>query len=398
MIVRNKIIRMTTVASTMNVILKGQLQFLSKKFDLIGITSDLDRYLNEIVTREKIKVYDVKMARNISFFADIISFFKVIRIFNQEKPQIVHSQTPKAGLLAMLAAWLMRVPVRMHSLVGIPLYYKFKGPKRCVLYVMERLTLYLSNAVYPNSIGLKKFLIENQLCNPDKIYMIGHGSSNGIDLDYFSPSFFDNNVRKTVRKELGFSDNNIVFCFVGRMVKDKGIVELVEAFKNLQKSNQSSIKLLLVGPHRHNDDPLPSAILEEIQTNRGIQYIGLQKDVRQYLFSSDVFVFPSYREGLPNAVMQACAMHLPCIVSDISGCNELVINNVNGLLIKSKDIKCLEESMARFIQNPELIKSLSIKSRQVIAEKYEQKQFWENLQNEYQRLLEKHVFKSQTNQ
>lgn len=393
MVPRKKIIRITTVASTMNVILRGQLAFLSKSFDVIGITSPDDFYFSEISQREKIIVYPVEMRRKISLWNDIISLIRIIIIFRLEKPDIVHSQTPKAGLLGMLAAWLTQVPIRVHSVVGIPMFIHNRGGlKRYILRITEKLTYYFATHIYPNSFGLKNIILQNNLCNPSKLKIIGHGSSNGIDTNFFSPFHFSNNFRNNLKKELNIPENSFIFSYVGRVVKDKGIHELLLAFISFLKvirTKKKEVFLLIVGPLRKNDDPIAKEDLCILLNHRYIKYLGLQRDVRPYLSISDVFVFPSHREGLPGSLLQACSMGLPAIATDIVGNNELVIHEVNGLLVPPKNYVELQFAMTKLYENPALISKFAKESRRLISEKYEQAAFWENLSNEYKLLLAK---------
>jgi len=388
---KQKIIRITTVASTMNVILKGQLKFVNRSFEVKGITSPDKQYFEEISEREGIRVFPVTINREISILQDLISLFKIICIFRREQPAIVHTQTPKAGMLGMIAAWLTRIPVRMHSVVGIPLFLKSKGIKGYILKQTERITYLFASDIYPNSYGVRKFLLENNLCKPSKIKMIGEGSSNGIDTDFFSKSHFDIKSKNKLKNELNIDDNSLIFCFVGRIVKDKGIHELVTAFLSLiqTKKSEKKLYLIIVGPYRQFDDPVSDEIYEIIRNHRSIKYVGLQRDIRHYLAISDVFVFPSYREGLPGALLQSCSMGLPAIVTDIIGSNEIIIHEENGIIVPPKNSSELENAMQKFCYKPDLILRYGKESRRRISEKYEQKKYWVNLENEYNLLLKK---------
>jgi glycosyltransferase involved in cell wall biosynthesis len=188
-----------------------------------------------------------------------------------------------------------------------------------------------------------------------------------------------------LKEKLYIPSDDIVFCFIGRLVKDKGINELIQAFVELNKQHPST-KLLLVGPFERELDPLLPATEEEIQNNPNIISVGFQSDVRPYLAISDVFVFPSYREGFPNVVMQAGAMELPCIVTDINGCNEIITDGVNGLIIPSKDKKVLKEKMELLLIDNDLRMQLKSVAREMITSRYEQELVWEALLKEYKSL------------
>ena len=178
--------------------------------------------------------------------------------------------------------------------------------------------------------------------------------------------------------------NDFVFLFVGRLVTDKGINELVTAFTALKKTN---LKLILLGSYEHNLDPLTNKTLDIIKNSNQIITPGFQNDVRKYFSISDVFVFPSYREGFPNVVLQAAAMGLPSIVTNINGCNEIIVDQFNGIIIPSKDANVLSDSMKKLFENKEFCNYLGSNARELICKKYNHKHVWESLENEYQRLI-----------
>lgn len=387
---KHKLIRVTTISSTMTSILKGQMKFISDYFDVVAVTSKYDDYFEEIEERENVKVVDLKMYRKISVFSDIISLLKMILIIRNEKPTIIHSQTPKAGLLAMSASWLLRVPIRIHSVVGVPIYSDNKGFKRLVLLFFEKLTLFFANEVFPNSNGVRDFLIQNDLCNKSKISIVGKGSSNGIDVNHFSRTHFDKSTYEKVRTELNFSKDDFVFCFVGRICIDKGINELVKAFIDLKKQiHEKPIKLLLIGPYFKNDDAIDDSIFSIINNHADIKYIGLQKEIRPYLFSSDCFVFPTYREGLPNVLLQAAAMEMPIIATNVVGCNDIILNEINGLIVEAKNSSKLIDAMRRLYNDNELCNIISGNSRQSIIDNYSQNYYWNELKKKYEYQLSK---------
>jgi glycosyltransferase involved in cell wall biosynthesis len=284
----------------------------------------------------------------------------------------------------MFAAWLARVPHRLHTVAGLPLM-EASGIKRKILNCTEKLTYQCATHVYPNSNGLKTFIVKNKFCPESKLKMIGNGSSNGIDTNHFSPIHFSRQEKASLKYQLDILSESIVFCFVGRLVKDKGINELVSTFSILN-SQFSIVKLLLVGPFERELDPLLPETEEIIQENPNIISTGYQTDVRPYLAISDIFVFPSYREGFPNVVMQAGAMELPSIVTDINGCNEIIIDGVNGLIIPPKNQEALKEKMELLIHDIDLRNRLKSNAREMITSRYEQQLVWEALLEEYKSL------------
>ena len=191
-----------------------------------------------------------------------------------------------------------------------------------------------------------------------------------------------------MKNKLNLNSNDFIFIYIGRIVADKGINELIIAFENISKKDVN-IKLLLVGSFESELDPLKKSTIDSIFNNNKIIYCGFQNDVRPYYSIADSLVFPSYREGFPNVVLQAGSMGLPSIVTDINGCNEIIINEYNGLIIRPKNITDLENAMLRMFHDTEILKKCSSNSRSLIIRKFEQKKYWQSLLSEYNNLLNK---------
>lgn len=376
-----KLVRITTIPISLSKLLKGQLRYMSEYYEVIGVSSGSE-VLKKVSEQENIRVKAIDMSRQVTPFHDIRSLIKMYKFLRKEKPQIVHTHTPKAGIVGMLAAWLARVPVRMHTVAGMPLLVH-KGFKRVILNLVERMTYMCATKVYPNSQAMKEIIIKEKLAPARKLHVIANGSSNGIDTDYFSLSNFTEEERNNLREKLNISKSDFVFIFIGRLVKDKGINELIAAFTRLKAEN---IKLLLVGPYEEELDPLLPETLSDIKNNRNIISVGWQDDVRPYFAISNALVFPSYREGFPNVVMQAGAMGLPSIVTDINGCNEIIIENENGVIIPPQDTEKLYDAMQFFLDNKEDVKRMVDNSRELITSRYEQRLVWEAILEEYRRL------------
>lgn len=381
----NKLIRITTVPVSLNVLLKGQLAFMNQFYKVIGVTSYVEAQFIEIQEREKIELVNVEFTRTISPLKDCISLYKLYVFLKKEKPFIVHSHTPKAGTIGMIAAKLAGVPHRFHTIAGLPLL-ESKGAKRKLLNIVEKITYSCATKIFPNSHGLKEIIVENKFTHADKLKVIANGSSNGIDCIHYNASLYSENDKTSLREKLGISSNDFVFIFVGRMVGDKGINELVKSFKRLS-TDVENVKLLLVGPFENNLDPLKKNTIEEIDSNNKIIAVGAQKDVRPYFAIANVLVFPSYREGFPNVVMQAGAMGLPSIVTNINGCNEIIIEGENGLIIPVKNIELLYQAMIKILNEKDEYRIMSQKSRDLVVKRYEQKYVWEQLLKEYQSLI-----------
>ena len=378
------IIRITTVPVSLNVLLKGQLAFMNQFYKVIGVSTYEEHHFAEIRNRERIELVSLTMTRTISPLKDLIALYKLYFFLKKEKPFIVHSHTPKAGTIGMIAAKLAGVPHRFHTIAGLPLL-ESKGAKRKLLNFVEKITYSCATKILPNSNGLKEIIVENKFTNANKLKVIANGSSNGIDCTHYDASLFLENDKTSLTENLGISSKDFVFIFVGRMVGDKGINELVKSFKRLS-TDVENVKLLLVGPFENNLDPLKKNTIEEIDSNNKIIAVGAQKDVRPYFAIANVLVFPSYREGFPNVVMQAGAMGLPSIVTNINGCNEIIIEGENGLIIPVKNIELLYQAMIKILNEKDEYRIMSQKSRDLVVKRYEQKYVWEQLLKEYQSL------------
>ena len=385
-----KLIRITTVPLSLKVLLKGQLRFMaSNGFDVKGVSSEGEE-LREVHENEGIAVEAITMSRKITPFQDLKSLWEMWNFLRKEKPQIVHTHTPKAGIIGMLAARLAGVPHRLHTVAGLPLM-EATGTKRKILNFVEKLTYSSATRVYPNSKGLYDFILQNNFTQSNKLKIIANGSSNGIDTAFFSPDQVTEIERVTLREKLNIQSDDFVFVFVGRIVSDKGINELIKAFSELQAAENNEpagIKLLLVGGLENDLDPLNPETLAEINQNKDIISVGFQQDVRSFFAIADALVFPSYREGFPNVVMQAGAMGLPSIVSDINGCNEIIIEGENGLIIPSKNVEKLKEKMLTLAKDKNLYTKLKGNSRRMIENRYEQSVVWNALLEEYEGLLQ----------
>lgn len=378
-----KLFRVTTVSESLKILLKGQHKFMSENgFEVIGVSTP-GVALDEVNTNENIRVIGLSMSRKITPIKDVLSVYFLYKILKKEKPLLVHSHTPKAGIVSMLAAKLANVPIRMHTVAGLPLM-EAKGSKRILLNFVEKVTYACATNVFPNSKGLFQFIVNEELVSSKKLKVIANGSSNGIDTSFFDSENISEVEKEELRTKLNIHNTDFVFIFVGRLVGDKGINELIKAFSRM---NVCNVKLLLVGEFENDLDPLLIKTINEIEKNPNIISVGFQSDVRPYFAISNCLVFPSYREGFPNVVMQAGAMGLPSIVSDINGCNEIIEEGINGTIIPSKDIEALFCSMQKIINDEMWRNKLASNARDKIVSRYEQQLVWDAILNEYKSLL-----------
>ena len=377
---KQTLIRITTVPLSLEKLISGQLHFMSSFYNVIAVSSDKER-LERYGESEKVAVFPLEMTRKITPLRDVFAVLKLYFFLKKTKPFIVHTHTPKAGIVGMLAAKLAGIPHRLHTVAGMPLLEQV-GFKRMVLNFVEKLTYSCATKVYPNSFKLRDVIIKNEYCPPTKLKVLANGSSNGIDTSYFDSTHFSEDQKSSLKQDLGIKSSDFVFIFVGRIVSDKGINELISAFSEIQEY-KTDIILLLVGPYEQELDPLKEETLNQINTNKSIFSVGYQDEVRSYFAISDCLVFPSYREGFPNVVMQAGAMGLPSIVSDINGCNEIIEDTKNGYIIPVRDKEAVKETLIRILENKKEYSEMQHNAREMIVSRFDQKIMWESILQEY---------------
>lgn len=380
---KKKLVRITTVPLSLDKILDGQLAFMNNHYEVIAVSSEKE-YLIRCAKNEGVRFKHIEMTRKITPIKDFISLIKLISFLKKERPLIIHSHTPKAGILAMLASKITNIPIRLHTVAGLPLMEE-KGSKKKLLELIEKLTYSFSTFVFTNSNGLYKYIIENNYVSKNKLKVIGNGSSNGVDVNYFSPTSVSEKEKEKLKLSLGILENDFTFVFVGRIVADKGINELINAFDTISFQN-NAIKLLLVGEQESHLDPLNENTLKLISSNKNIIKTGFQKDIRPFLAVSDALVFPSYREGFPNVIMQAGAMELPVIATNINGCNEIIVNEKNGVLIELKNNGAIVKAMVRLIEDEAFYKNLKSNARSMIVSRFERKVICEKILYEYKEM------------
>ena len=375
---KQKIIRTSTVATSLNTFCRGTLRDLSRLYDVVAVSTP-DHELQEIAQREGIRVIGVPMSRPIAPLRDLVSLWRLIRVFRRERPAMVHSITPKAGLLSMIAAWICRVPVRLHTFTGL-VFPTATGLKQRILILTDRITCACATHIVPEGEGVKADLINYNITRKP-LQVLGYGNIRGIDLDHYrrSPEVMEKAL--TLRKP-----NLFTFVFIGRVVRDKGIDELVEAF-SLLHSEHPQTRLILVGRAEDNLDPVSPNTRRTIASHPAIEAVGNQSDVRPWLAASDALVFPSYREGFPNVVIEAGALDLPSIVTDINGSREIIVHGQNGIIVPPRNAQALLQAMTQFVQNPQATQAMAQKARQMIASRFEKSFVQKCLFDYYKQIL-----------
>ena len=362
---------------------QSQLSALSKNYEVIALSSP-GRELNKINREENIRTIEVFMSREIAPFSDLLSLVRLVRVFLREKPRMVHSMTPKAGLLSMIAARIANVPVRLHSFTGL-LFPTAEGFKKHLFAFCDKIICMCATNLVAEGLGVRRDLINHRITKKE-IRILGFGNVRGIDLDYYKP--IPEVIQKAlkIREEIGARPDTFVFLFVGRLVADKGIDNLVSAFQTLAAEN-SNIRLLLVGEYE-DTDPIRPETLKKIESSPVIIKTGWIEDTRPYYAASDILVFPSRREGFPNVVIEAGAMGLASIVTDINGSNEIISDGINGRIIPRDDLKALIAEMKNLSENIQTTASFAKEARKMVSDRYEQSFVHDELKSYYKEILE----------
>lgn len=370
----------TTIPASLN-FFKGQLAYINNDFEVVAISSEKE-LLERFGKEEGIDTYYISMKRPISLWYDFKSLIKFLLFFRKSKPDIVHGNTPKGSLLSMIAAKLTGVPVRIYMCHGLR-YQGYTGMMKFLLKTMERISCYCATQVLCVSNGVKATLMADDICKAAKLKVVGNGSANGIDTVKFDRK---NIPMDTVLSIVDPYDNKFVFCFVGRLVKDKGVNELVSAFKRLA-GIYNDVKLILVGPLEDNENAIDESTKKEISSNSNIVFWGRQKDIRPFMCASDVFVLPSYREGFGVVLMEAGALGIPCITTDIIGCNEIIQDGVNGKIIPPRNEEALYNVMKwMYDHRNNEVKEMARCARSLVVRRYEQLMVWNAMLKEYHSL------------
>ena len=358
---KKKIIRSVTVPQSICFFEEVMMRLREDGYEVVVVTSpgkEMDAFKQR---HPQEKTIEVPMERRISLFKDLKSLWQMIGVMRKEKPYMVHSMTPKAGLLSLIAGWLTGVPVRIHTFTGL-VWPTETGFKRKILMATDWLTCACATHVIPEGQGVLDDLKNHHVCRkPMKV--LGYGNVMGVDMERFNPvRFADVQKDKDVFK----------YIFVGRIVGDKGINELVEAFVRLNNEYPAT-QLTLVGKYEANLDPVTPETMKIIEENSCIDACGPRygDDLLIEYMKSDCFVMPSYREGFPNTVMEAGAMGLPSIVTDINGSREIIIHGENGLIVQSKDSEALYEAMKQILLDTASREKMAANARSLIESRFE---------------------------
>lgn len=378
------LVHVTTVAWSL-FFFRGQARFMqSRQLTVTAVTSP-GKELEEFGESEGLKTHGVEMRRAIAPVHDIGAIYRLVRALNSIRPTIVHAHTPKGGLIGMIAAWLTRTPVRIYHIRGLP-YMTAIGHRRTVLKWTERISCKLAHEVFCVSHSIRDVAITDGICPANKIKVFLGGSGNGVDaVGRYNSGRISCADRDALLAQLGISAEETVIGFVGRVVRDKGIEELVASWL-LLRSRYPQVRLLLIGP-LEPQDPISKDTLAKLMNDRRVRLLGDVADPSTYYALMDMVVLPSYREGFPNVPLEAASMGIPVVATNIPGCVDAVEDGVTGTLVPPRDPLALQEAIEMYLNNPDLRKAHGEAGRERVLREFRQEDIWEAIYQEYVSLL-----------
>lgn len=334
--------------STADTFLRGHIIALSESYEVDLIANFPKGYETSMPVNQKIHV---TIYRNINVWFDLLGLITLIRVFASNRYDAVHSVTPKAGLLAMTAAWIARIPIRHHTFTGQVWATKI-GLFRWFLRLLDKVVHHLSTNCLIDSHSQRDFLLNEKVVLPEKSFVLASGSISGVNIERFRP---DPDKRRAVREQHGLTCDDFVFLFVGRINDDKGLPELVSAFSDIS-SKYPSARLMVVGPDE-------SGMFEngalDIEFREKFIHVGYTKEPEAYFNAADVVCLPSHREGFGSVLIEAAACGIPGVASNIYGISDAIIDGWTGLLHTARSNKDLVAKMDTIISQPKLRRALA---------------------------------------
>jgi glycosyltransferase involved in cell wall biosynthesis len=377
------LVELTTIPETAWAFFRGRLAFFKQAGFEVYLVSSPGDMMDEIAKRESIRVVPLSMTRRISPAKDLLCLYRLYRILRILKPTILNSHTPKAGLLGIFAATLARVPIRFFTLHGIQI--EAKGIRKWTMRMVDVLASRLAHQTLCVSKSVQEMAIANKIARADRIKVLHNGSINGIDAAYFDQKKFPEASRNKLRAQLGIPDSALVIGYVGRIVRDKGMIELAETWQILREEFPE-VHLLLVG-YFENEDPVPQYVRKLFETAPCIHITGYVKEVNEWYSIIDIVVLPTYREGFPYASLEGQAMRLPVITTDVSGARDSIIDQVTGILIPSKNTPALTDAIRKLVRDKGLREKLGRAGRERVVADFRPEDIWEELYQEYDKLM-----------
>ncbi len=380
---RVKVAHITAIDLSLRYLLLNQLRYLQMAgFEVIGISTPGPDV--PVVEAAGVRHIAVPMRRHpFTPFHDLVSLFRLYRVIRREKLTIVHTHTPKPSLLGQMAARLAGVPVVVNTIHGFYFHDDMSPVFRWFFVTVERIAALFSDVILSQNSEDIETAIEIGISSPTKITYLG----NGVDLQRFDPTSIDAKQLRQLRQEFGIPENAPVVGFVGRLVAEKGLLELLAAMRRVREAIPK-VHLLIVGPV---DEYKIDAITPDIARDYGLEdvahFVGRRDDTPELYALMDLLVLPSYREGFPRAPMEASAMGIPCIVTDIRGCREVVEEGENGFLVLPRDVDTLTGAITKLLSDPALARKMGLKGREMAIEKFDERKVFAKVLSTYRRLL-----------
>lgn len=376
-----RLVHITSIAGTQRVLLRGQNAYMAARGFEVHAVASPDPDLDRLAERDGVVAHPVPITREISPLRDLRSLVRLVVVLRRIRPAIAQVSTPKGALLGAIAAWIARVPVRIFLIRGL-LSSGARGRRRALYRGVERLTARLCHRTICVSPSLLEYARDGGIVGPGRGAVLAGGMSNGVDPAHFDPG----SVAPAPRPAASAGPDGAVIGFVGRLVGDKGLVELNEAWRTLRDEFPTA-SLLLVGPWEGRD-AVPDHVRAEWEADPRVVLTGAVTDVAPYYRAMDLFVFPSYREGFPNAPMEAACMGLPVVTTTATGCRDAVVDGETGTLVPPRDAGALTEAIRAYLRDPDLRRCRGEAGRARVLRDFRREVIWEALYREYVRLLE----------
>jgi glycosyltransferase involved in cell wall biosynthesis len=378
------LLHVTTIPMSLT-FLRGQVGYMKARGFEVHALSSPGEDLDAFGEREGVAVSAVEMPRRVTPLRDLRAVGAIVREMRRIRPVIVHAHTPKGGLLGMIAARAYGAPVRVYHMRGLPLTAA-TGWKRRLLWATERVACRLAHQVLCVSHTVRAEAVQAGVCPPEKIRVLLGGSGNGVDSEgRFNPARQGEAARARVRARFGIPAEAPVIGFVGRLVRDKGVVELAEAWAALREEHPD-LHLVLVGPFEPQD-PVPAGVERLLREDPRVHLAGMDWDTPPYYAAMDLVVLPTYREGFPNVPLEAAAMGLPVVATRVPGCVDAVADGETGLLVEPRDACDLRRALSVYLQEPALRRRHGEAARARVLRDFRQEAIWEAIHEEYLRLL-----------
>lgn len=379
-----RIFHVTTVPLSLR-FLAGQVGFMRERGYEVHAVAAPGGMLDDFGAREGIEVHAVPMSRRIDPARDLAALGRLIALFRRHRPDIVHAHTPKGGLLGTMAASIAGVPVRIYHMRGLPIATA-TGARRRLLATTERISCGLATRTIAVSPSLRARALSLELARAQDVRVLLGGSGNGVDSRVRFHPAVARARRAAERDRLGLARDAEVIGFVGRLVRDKGIVELEAAWRAVRAARPRAF-LVLVGPEER-EDPVPSRVLASLRADPRVRMVGFTEDMPTAYAAFDLVVLPTYREGFPNVLLEAGAMGLPVVATEVDGCVDAVVHGETGVLVPARDAAALGAGIAGYLERPDLARAHGLAARRRVEERFDQRRLWEALEATYRELLD----------